>query len=132
MKAPVTAAILTCVALGACVRTMGPQPRDYGPAHTASGVHAEVFTATDHMGGELLEVRDSAIVLHGAATVLIPFDAIVRAAFADTRLTVDRTSHERAEVTQIRLLSRYPQGMPLAALHAYLSAANQDSLIVRR
>lgn len=132
MKARVTAAILAGVALGACFRTIGPQPREYGPAHNPSGVHAEVFTATDHVGGELLEVRDSAIVLRGPATVLIPFDAIVRAAFADTPLTVDRTSHERSEVTRIRLLSRYPQGMPPAALRAYLRAANQDSLIVRR
>src|SRR5213594_683600 len=95
-------AMLACIVVGACMVRAGPQPKNYGPAHTVSGVQANVWTANGQTLGELLEVRDDAIVLYGSRAVLIPFDAIERSAFEATSTVLNRTSHESKDIAQVR------------------------------
>lgn len=110
---------------------LGPQAKDFRPANEPGGVTATVRMPSQTLTGELLEVRDSAIVVLGAQVVLVPDRAIERATFADTRLEIYRgyplTAANRA---QLRMLGRYPYGIPAEALSKLLASRNQAAIVV--
>ena len=120
--------------LTACVIHTGPGPADYPPAHTAAGLSASLALATSHVDGELLEVRDSALViLTRDRVVLVPFSAIDSGTFADSRIAIGHGQKPLADdFESIRLLSRYPQGIPPEALRRILAGKGQDDLVLLR
>jgi hypothetical protein len=124
------AAILLC----ACVIHAGPGPESYPPAHSAAGVTASLVSATTRIEGELLEARDTALVILAHDQVaLVPFSTIDSGSFAHSRVAV---GHRRKPVWEdfesIRLLSRYPQGIPPEALRRILADKRQDVLVFIR
>ena len=62
--------IIALLLLAGC--RLGPQAKDFKPANEAGGVTATVRMPSQTVTGELLEVRDSAIVLLGAQVMLVP------------------------------------------------------------
>ncbi|MFN2565624.1 MAG: hypothetical protein ABR499_11565, partial [Gemmatimonadaceae bacterium] len=65
--------ILWLLALAGCVIRFGPHAGRYDPAARASGTAATVSTATLQVAGELLEVRDTGlVVLTGTHVTLVP------------------------------------------------------------
>ncbi|HUF25353.1 MAG TPA: hypothetical protein VMM18_00125 [Gemmatimonadaceae bacterium] len=115
------------LALAGC--TTGPHVGSYAPAQSPAGVEIRVRLRGGEIRGELLEVRDSGIVvLPVDDVVLIPFDSIrgFRLAQESTAYaggTPSRATHER-----LRLLSRFPAGIAPEHLARLLESRRQQSL----
>lgn len=120
--------------LTACVIHAGPGPDSYPPAHSAAGLSASLVLATSRVEGELLEVRDSALViLTHDRVVVVPFSTIDSGTFAHSRIAVGRGQKPLLDdFESIRLLSRYPQGIPPEALRRILADKGQDVLVFLR
>jgi hypothetical protein len=127
--APIVMMLLT-----ACVIHAGPGPDSYPPAHSASGLSTSLVLATSRVDGELLEVRDSALViLTQDRVVLVPFTTIDSGSFAHSRVAVGHGKKPAwDDFESIRLLSRYPQGIPPEALRRILADKGQDVLVFLR
>jgi hypothetical protein len=125
---------IVAILLSACVIHAGPGPESYPPAHGAAGVTAWLVSTTTRIEGELLDARDTAlVVLTSDQVALVPFSSIDSGGFAHSRVAV---GHRRKPVWEdfesIRLLSRYPQGIPPDALRRILADKRQDSLVFIR
>lgn len=119
-----------CLAAAACVAHFGPQPREFIPATTGAGIGATLAVAQTSITGELLEVRDTAVViLTPDRVLLVPFRAIAHGTFAhtDVKITNGRPSGPD-DMMDVRMLSRYPYGIPADALRRLLASRRQDSL----
>ncbi|HEY2853611.1 MAG TPA: hypothetical protein VGJ18_12235 [Gemmatimonadaceae bacterium] len=127
--APIVMMLLT-----ACVIHAGPGPDSFPPAHSAAGLSASFVLATSRVNGELLEVRDSALViLTHDRVVLVPFSTIDSGSFAHSRIAVGHGQKLVGDdFESIRLLSRYPQGIPPEALRRILADKGQDVLVFLR
>ena len=127
-------ALIGIVLVSACVIHAGPGPEDYPPAHSAAGLTASLVVEASRLAGELLEARDTALViLTHDRVMLVRFSVIDTGVFADSRVTI---GHHQKPLPQdfdsIRLLSRYPQGIPPDALRRILADKRQDVLLVLR
>lgn len=118
--------------LAACVLHTGKQPNNFYPAHTAQGVRASLTVTGKRVIGELLEVRDSGLVVHTAGQVtFVQFAAIDDATFTDSDVSIKARRAPVAEDSyRLRMLSRFPYGIPPDALRRLLSSHAQDSLAV--
>jgi hypothetical protein len=137
--------VLAAAALSACA--VGMHVRDFEPARSAEGVRATVRTPTTMLTGELLEVRDTGLLLlttgdavpsDGAPQQnnrhpvrLIPYSAIARAQFAQLGSGGDLEngrppSHRLRE--RLRLVSRFPYGMSPAVEADLLKAHGQSAV----
>lgn len=121
---------------------IGMESREFKPATAPAGIRAHVQTTTGQLTGELIEVREAAIVLlteEGEATApggrprrlrLVPFTAISRADFeqrgSDVRLSDGQPPSPRAR-ERLRLLSRFPYGMSPAVERELLKAYGQSA-----
>jgi hypothetical protein len=134
MKRLTPIVMMLLMSLTACVIHAGPGPDSYPPAHSAAGVTASLVLATSRVDGELLEVRDSAfVILTRDRAVLVPFSSIDSGTFADSPVAVGhREKPLPGDFESIRLLSRYPQGIPAEALRRILADKGQDALVVLR
>lgn len=128
---------LTVVALGllaGCIVRLGPGPDSFPPAHTADGARVSLALASTGIDGEMLEVRDTGLVILTRDRVaLVPFDAISSGVFEHSTVSVG--FHRKPlpeELTTIQLLSRYPQGIPPETLKRLLASKKQDSIAVVR
>ena len=119
------------MAAGACASNARTLERDIelGPVRS-HGVDGQLVAHGRRVSGELLEVRDTAFVLlSGDAIVLVPKFAIEESNFRG--LDVHRGAELTGEVLeQHRLLSRFPMGMPPAALRSLLRQSGQSELKV--
>jgi len=120
--------ILSLFALTGCVLRFGPHARSYDPATRASGTGATLTTATLQIAGELLEVRDTGfVVLTSSQVILVPTRLIRTLRFDD--LPISKPGSLTPEETrQLRLLSRFPYGMPDRALSRLMSSRQQQTL----
>jgi len=118
------------------------QPSEFEPARGPQGIRSDVVTPAGRFTGELLEVRDTGIVLladEGTAAApgvrtqrlrLIPFAGIIRAEFVQRRglqLSDGKRPSPRV-IERLRLLSRFPYGMSPAIQRDLLKAYGQDTL----
>lgn len=139
MRATAALVLIGCLA-SACA--IGMRPSQFEPARSPQGIRSEVVTSGGRFTGELLEVREAAIVLladeGGAAAPgvrtqqlrLIPFAAISRAEFVQRgalRLADGKRPSART-MESLRLLSRFPYGMAPAIERDLLKAHGQDTL----
>lgn len=114
---------------GACVLNVGPRAERLTVATSPSGTiadirvrdHGELFT------GELLEVRDTAlVVLSGGRVTVVPVSAIRRVTFRDSAIYLDGGDvFGVGELSELRLLSRFPQGITPPLMSALLAALGQ-------
>ena len=122
-------AIATVVLLAGC--RLGTHAKDFPPAQRTAGVAASVRTGSTTVNGELLELRDSALVVLGTQLTLIPIRASQRAQFSDTRVLIEPRYALRPEERQeLRMLARYPYGVPDAALTKLLASKGQTAIVV--
>lgn len=121
-----------CLAVGACVIHAGPQPNEFIPAFSGTGITATLAVADRGIIGELLEVRDnSVVVLTTGRVVLVPFTNIAHGTFAHTDVTITNGVFPTSDdMTEVRMLSRFPYGIPPDALRRLLASRQQDSLAV--
>jgi hypothetical protein len=120
--------ILSLLALTSCVFRFGQHVRDYDPATRASGTGATINTATLQVAGELLEVSDTAlVVLTSSRVTLVPTRLISAMRFDDLPIS-QPSSLTPEEARRLRLLSRFPYGMPDEALRRLMTSRQQPTL----
>jgi len=94
---------------------VGTSVRHFEPAGSAHGVQADLRLGKHwtRLQGELLEVRDSTLVLlrNSEKVTVVPIRLIRSARFAkvDIQMESNRLSQERRD--QLRLFSRFPGGL---------------------
>jgi len=104
----------------------------FPPARTPRGVTTSITTSNARFSGELIEMRDSGVVILAEKTFrLIPYGAIVASRFEGMKGS-DKISDRRppkAEVREhLRLVSRFPQGLTPQLLRRLLDANRQADL----
>ena len=123
-------ALAALVLVTGCVMRVGQHVRDYPAATRAEGTQVAITTYADSIQGELVEARDTALVVASPTRLaLVPLRWITVASFADLRRRPERPLSQ-SDIERLRFLSRYPYGMPSPALSAMLSARNQAALAV--
>jgi hypothetical protein len=116
--------------------SIGPRVQKFTPAITPGGARAVVVQRDSEFSAELLAVTDSGFLLvWDTRVVLARTDVVDRVSFPDLPddLIVRRgqpLSREARE--QLRLFSRYPNGLSPPLLAQLLAAYHQDSLDVLR
>lgn len=118
--------------MSACVTRVGQHAGNMESTYRASGSPALVFGAANTVDGELLEVRDSAyVILTPTEVVLVPLRVVDSARFVDRGKRVTRYKDLTPEQREVlRLISRYPPGMPDAATEQLLAARKQTAMRV--
>jgi hypothetical protein len=137
MRATVAALLIGCL-FSACA--IGMHTDKFKPARGPHGVRSTVTTPNGVFTGELIELRDTAVVLLAELGPpaapdtkrlrLIPFSSIARAEFeqlgSGVRLANGRPPSPRAR-ERLRLLSRFPDGLSPAVEGDLLKAYGQDA-----
>jgi hypothetical protein len=125
--------LIAALAASGCVRTIGNSGDGLSVAYNPEGVATTVLLRTESaITGELLEVRDNALVLRrGTEVLLVPTASIahVEVQRGDRRtrtVTPDRFQRD------LRLLSRYPSGISPSVMAALLSASGKAEPTVVR
>jgi hypothetical protein len=91
----------------------GPSAASYAPAHSPAGAKVKLKLTKGSMRGELLEVRDSALVVwNGCHMSVVLFGAIKKASFGGPDTYYDGGQPARESLLLMRMLSRFPGGMP--------------------
>lgn len=135
--------VMWLAATGGCA--YGPTPRTFRPAVNPSGVEAHVSTSAAQFTGELIEVRSDALVLlstlyatadgrtRGGELVLrrIPFASVRTSRFeqmgSDITVSGGRAPDPRVR-DRLRLVSRFPHGLPEPVLAQLLAKYGQTEL----
>jgi hypothetical protein len=105
----------------------GPSAKSYYGVKEGGGIRVKLRVGKkQRTDGEVLEVRDSALVVLGTGCTIsvVPFAAIRQAAFKGINPAYENgwpTPDERAE---LKMLSRYPGGMPQAVVDYYAQCAS--------
>jgi len=106
--------------------------REYRPARDPNGVIVRVHTATGQLLGELIEVRDSGIVLLANQKLhLLPYTVILSSEVHQTpsRYFISKRTAPNPDVqAHLRLLSRFPQGLSAELMRQLLDAHGQSEL----
>ncbi len=114
---------------GACL-FVGTSAGGFKPARSPYGVEAEIRIdgrRAPRFSGELLEVRDSTLlVLRDARVTEVPISAI-RAARFPQNIVIDRGRISDGDREKLRLLSRYPGGLPAESVGQLLAAYGQTA-----
>ena len=126
----VALALACAVSVGGCFT--GPSVANFRPAVSGHGVETDIRLRDGRVQGELLEVRDTAYVVIGdGGVLLVPFRAVRGAHF----FGVDDTGAggpDRDLAETLKLMSRFPGGIPRQALDQLLADAQQTTLKVVR
>jgi hypothetical protein len=121
--------IAVCAASGCKV---GLTVKNFPPALGPKGVMMQVTTQTRQLSGELLEVRDTALVLLAAGKVrLVPYNAIVSSDVEKTSggFAIKGLRAPKPGVREhLRLLSRFPQGLAPELLQQLLAGYGQTEM----
>jgi len=111
--------VLACVATG-CIYT-GGSPSKSPLANSPEGVAGVVTAATQVYEGELLAVTKADLTMRTAeAVVVIPYSLVESGGFAAIDVDIVGAPSLR-NLDQLRYASRYPYGIPDAAMKAILS-----------
>jgi hypothetical protein len=96
---------------------------------SAAGVGLRLRVGNADLRGELLEVRDTAIVVLTATEVaLVPFRAIRNMRLPNERLSYGGGLPSTNVRERLRLLSRFPVGIPSGQLTRLLQARGQETI----
>lgn len=133
MRAHVQLLLATTLAAGGCVTTTGKGVEEFPVANSPAGAATTVLIRTGMINGELLEVRDTALVLRrGIEVLLIPNASITNVRFQGFDLRTHTRTPDELRRSDFRLLSRYPYGISPAVMAALLSASGKlEPTVVR-
>ena len=128
--------IVAIVILGTSACYHGPNAQHFGPALGPRGIQVNVELSDSKIPGELLEVQDSALLLlraSGTPVVLVPLRDIRTATFQQTALLIHRGAFVGGRTAaQLRMMSRYPNGLSPELRAALLAAYGQTEPEVAR
>jgi len=121
--------MLACLSNGC---TFGMTARKYRPAQDPKGVTMRIETAQGKLLGELIEVRDSGIVVLADQKLrLLPYTAILSSEVDQTssHYAISKGTVPKPDVqAHLRLLSRFPQGLTPELMGQLLAAYGQTEL----
>ena len=108
----------------------GMAAKHFPPAQGPKGALAQVTAEQRQFSGELIEVRDTGIVIDAAQQLrLLPYSAIASSHFENTNLEIkNRRTPEPDVRDHLRLVSRFPQGLSTDLLKQLLNANGQTDL----
>lgn len=123
------ALLLTATIAAACFTS--PRPETLAVANGPRGVAGEIwFRDKSKARVELIEVRDTAyVVAHAGRIAVVPYSSVAEASFETVGpLGLGRGRAPSAKTRErLRFLSRYPFGIPEAAMAELLRTAGQDA-----
>lgn len=117
--------------ISACA--VGPRVENFKPAHQPAGIDATIRLDTGaSLSSELLDVQEGGLlVLNGRRVTLVPYTSILSATFPQTSIRIEaRTAPSTLRREQLRLLSRFPQGLSPTLLNSVLAAYQQEKLVI--
>lgn len=125
-----TALLLLLSLYSAC--HIGTSVNSFAPAMRPRGVEVEIHSRDDAFQAELLAVSDTGLLLARDSVLLFaPYQAIRQATFRQLDVVLEAGERpDSAGRETLRLVSRFPQGVPPERLQALLAAYHQDSLRV--
>src|SRR5207237_2147736 len=102
----------------------------FAPAKAPQGVVVHLVIGTAPLDGELLEVRDEAVVIvAGKALRLVPYAVVTHSSIDQTKVVISGGRAPSSEDRErLRLLSRFPQGLGSDVLERLLRAYGQTEL----
>ena len=119
-----------CVLLlvSGCVRNIGARAEQMAVVNSPNGTIAEIRVREggEVITGELLEVRDDALVVLNAGRVtVVPFGATQSATFHDSAVYASGGAISADEISELRLFSRFPRGISPGVMTTLLAAHGQ-------
>jgi hypothetical protein len=121
---------LATAAISAC--HTGPSASSFTPATTGHGVESTLRLRETRVAGEVLELSDSGYVLLSQNMVtFVPYSAVRSASFSGFG-SYDWGRPEPEMMEQLRLMSRFPQGIAASTLQLLMADTGQPSVRVVR
>ena len=120
--------IVVCVAQGC---RYGQSVEEFPPAHLPNGAMVRVVTDQREIGGELIEVRDiGLVILADGQLQSLPYNSIrsIRIEATGHDFETDSQPFDSRRQQEVRLLSRYPQGLSPEVLEQLLAFYGQTEL----
>jgi hypothetical protein len=118
-------------ALGGC--HTGPSTRSFQPAATPHGARVTLGIGNSTLAGELVEVRDSALVVSSSDSIwVVDFSSIRRARFPGFFVAYGGGVPTREAADRMRMVSRFPAGMPAGVMERLLAASGQAAPLTVR
>jgi hypothetical protein len=116
--------------LPACLHHYGTKVEKFPPAQSPKGVIGEVVTSSTNYKGEVIEVRDTGIVILAVGRFrLVPYSAIRSSHFDGIGGPISGKKVPSSQNRErLRLVSRFPQGLTPEILQKLLSANAQTEL----
>jgi hypothetical protein len=110
---------------------VGTTGEKFKPAMSPSGVEMRIQFRRGTLRGELIEVRDSGVVVAPAGDVVfVPFTLIYSATFAQTALVIRSGAPDADLIRRMRLLSRFPAGLPPDQMQRFLESRGRQAVRV--
>lgn len=135
MRIPASTLLLALAVplFGGCTLHFGTNPATFAPALTPDGANAVLEVRTASVTGELLAADDSGLLVVVLGRLSrVPHALIDRASFPDFGYSfrTQGQTPEPATLARVRLIARYPTGIPAAALPKLLAQRGQDAIEV--
>jgi hypothetical protein len=129
MGRPLVVVLATAgIAVAASACYTGPAAQTFKPAVTGHGATGTLYLRRSQVTGELIELRDSAyVMLNTDGLLLVPFGIVRDAKFGGV-VAYYGGAPGGSTKEKLRLVSRFPAGMPAPALQAILADVKQSEL----
>jgi hypothetical protein len=133
MRAHIHLLLAAVLAAGGCIK-IGKGAETFPVAISPSGVETTLSLRSEAtITGELLEVRDTALVLRrGTEVVLVPNASILSVRFQGVDFRTQSMTPVQIGRSDFRLLSRYPSGISPAVMAELLLASGRPEPTVVR
>ena len=112
----------------------GPTLEDFPAATTPAGAQVRLLRRGWSLAGELLAVRDSAVLVRqDRHVVLVPWRRVTLLVVPKTgEFPIEGKPPKRALLDRLRLMSRFPQDLTPEVERALLATLGRDSVEVER
>jgi hypothetical protein len=118
-------ALIVCLLLASCFQ-VGPRLGTFAAANNPAGASAMIRAGTRRYAVELLAATDTSYIVEYAGSIAeVKFREVV---VVTTSGRMIMSQPGKSQLAEVRLLTRFPYGMPPAARIAILEKAKQDTV----
>ena len=132
MRQTILRVIMLVIASSGVACIFGSHVGTFPPANGPNGVTAKLQTSAGRVTAEVLDVRDSGlVVLNNAQVTFVPYRAIEDGSFNQLGVSIWNGQFESAEKrNRVRMASRFPQGITPETERQLLAVHHQSSIVV--